>query len=257
MKFERPRMKFGKTAPRSRSRSSPWGAALVAVLFLITSGLAYQALTRPQVEPRCTQSNELITIIGDSYVAGTDMDSGEKSRFPALLHSAIQTRQQVFGLSGSGYVTTGPGKRNMTFPEAGKQVTVDSQLVIVYGSRNDSPYDSVPSGDITSAVTTLADNVRMAAPRARLIIVGPSWVNDEVPDRMIENRDAIKRGAERAHVEFVDPIEDGWFAKRSEITDGRNKMIGTDHIHPNDRGHAYLAKKFEKIVASNLPCQKV
>lgn len=248
-------MKFGKTPSSGRAQTSRWGTALVALLFVLTGGLTYQALTMPQAEPRCTRSNQLITIIGDSYVAGTDMDSGEEARFPALLHSAVQTRQQVFGLSGSGYVTTGPGKRNKTFPEAASQVTVDSQLVIVYGSRNDSRDESVPSDDITSAVTTLADNVHKAAPRARLVIVGPSWINDEVPDRMLENRDAIKRGADRADVEFVDPLADGWFAKSSNIAGGRNKMIGTDHIHPNDRGHAYLAKKFEKIVSSKLSCQ--
>ena len=44
---------------------------------------------------------------------------------------------------------------------------------------------------------------------------------------------------------FIDPLAEGWFV-------GRPDLIGSDGVHPNDAGHAYLAAKIAPLIRNQL-----
>ena len=58
-------------------------------------------------------------------------------------------------------------------------------------------------------------------------------------------RDAIASAAADAGALFVDPLGEEWLLAGAEL-------IGTDGVHPNDSGHAYLADLIEPIVREAL-----
>jgi len=45
---------------------------------------------------------------------------------------------------------------------------------------------------------------------------------------------------------FIDPLVEGWFV-------GRPDLIGSDGVHPNDAGHAYLAAKIARLIRTSSP----
>jgi lysophospholipase L1-like esterase len=44
----------------------------------------------------------------------------------------------------------------------------------------------------------------------------------------------VSAAAAAAGATFVDPLADRWFV-------GHPELIGADHVHPTDAGHAYMA----------------
>ncbi|MDN4475447.1 SGNH/GDSL hydrolase family protein [Demequina sp. SYSU T00192] len=179
----------------------------------------------------------VVSVVGDSYTGGSNMDSGREARWPALLGDdyAITT----FHVGGSGYVT--PAQQDgepSTYVTRAAEVDPESDLVLFFGSINDV---GASPEDVTAAAAEAVDIAEVKAPGANIVVVGPASPEWPVPDELIEVRDAVAAAAMEARVVFIDPIESGWF-------DGRAGLIGDDGIHPNDAGQTYLAGHFSAIL---------
>lgn len=248
------------TQPRSRPRPlvrtiTRWLAlALAAAIAVGLTVLSFKH-TQPQSQS-CNPQDQLVTFIGDSYTSGAGTDSGKKHRFPALVSSELGVPTQVLGYNGSGYVARGPKPYNTTFPEAAKKVNPEARLVVVFGSRNDAATEDTtitPKQIRKSAEETIA-TIRERDPRATIVIVGPPWINNKPPDRIVKARTSVRTAADKAGVTFVDPIDEEWFGEEDQISDGKSELIADDHIHPTDEGHEYLARRFSQIVRPHLAC---
>lgn len=184
-----------------------------------------------------------ITVIGDSYTGGSHMSDYNRN-WPfqvatELYNRGTQVELVVSGEGGSGYVTRGAD--NTIFPEeALKRTNPDSPVVIVFGGRNDM------GTDVTAAARETYANIKKVAPNAKLIVIGPSWVNDAVPPDLVLIRDQVRREALAAGATFVDPVADRWFFGPDSA------LIGSDGVHPTAAGHVYLTDKIAPIVEEAL-----
>lgn len=232
-------------------------AVVVLVAAAITAALSVLAFAHTRtVSSPCEPGEQLVAFVGDSYTSGAGTDSGETSRYPALVGASLGVPVQVRGFNGSGYVARGPKPYDTTFPEAARQVDPEARLVVVFGSRNDAASDDVDitSRQIRTKVAETVAEIRQRAPRAQIVLIGPPWINNKPPARIEQARDAVRAAADDAGVPFVDPLEAGWFAEEDEIEDGKSRLIADDHIHPNDEGHRYLAQKIGAVVRPYLAC---
>ncbi|TAK32333.1 MAG: SGNH/GDSL hydrolase family protein [Myxococcaceae bacterium] len=176
-----------------------------------------------------------IATIGDSYTGGSNMGGNGPANWTSVVAQQLTGPAPVeihkAATSGIGYVSQ--GTVGVTFlDEVPDAVSPDTRLVVVFGSRNDLG----KPGDVGAAAAKVYAAVRAIAPKATLLVVGPPWINEDVPAGLAADRDAVKAAAAAAGATFVDPIADGWFAGAA------SNLIGADHVHPTDAGHAYMAR---------------
>lgn len=232
------------------------GLALLAVAAVLVAAVAMTprdggAGDLPAASPSSTQSGAPavpnIDIIGDSYVGGSDEGGYGAANWTKIVGSrfysdARPVDMNVIAVPGGGYITRGPDK--VTFAEAAApKLRSTADLVLVFGSRNDGKQDPAK---MAAAATNLYAKIRERAPRAKLVVVGPAWVNEKVPDFMIANTRALAGAASAAGAAFVNPLSEGWFFGADA------KLIGGDGVHPTDAGHRYMAEKMYAILAKTL-----
>lgn len=190
----------------------------------------------------------LVSVVGDSY-SGNIVTGGVKRPSWAdvvksnLAKSGTDVELKVHSSGGSGYVN--PGTLKTTFgKDVAGTVTPETDVVVFFGSRNDAGEPPAAVGAAASAAYKAAATI---APSAKLVVIGPPWVDAATPPEVLEIRDALKEATVAAKGTFVDPLDDGWFQ-------GANaSKIGSDGIHPNESGHAYMAGLIEPVIAKALP----
>lgn len=177
-----------------------------------------------------------IAVIGDSYTGGSDMGGKYPNGWTSHVAVAVEAdgitaRWAKEGAGGSGYVAT--GERDITFPELVPAVVgPGTDVLVVFGSRNDDAGTGI--GDAAAATYGAA---RAIAPGVDLLVIGPPWVDGDVPDDLFANRDAVRGAADAAGAVFVDPLAEGWFTGDAET------LIGVDGVHPTNDGHEYMAER--------------
>lgn len=179
-----------------------------------------------------------IDIVGDSYVAGSAQGGKGATNWTKLIGSRFNARGQqvdmnVMALPGSGYLAR--GSTDLVFREtATLRLRPTADVVVVFGSRNDGRQTEAA---MYQAAKSLYSDIHNIAPQAQVVVIGPVWVDADVPDFIAANNVIMARAAEEENVQYIDALEEGWFAGPEE------GLIGADGIHPTDAGHAYLAAK--------------
>lgn len=242
---------------RQRSRARRLTTVLVFLLAAgLTAALTVLAFRHSRAQALgCDPLKERVAIIGDSYTSGAGTDSGTDYRYPSLVARRLGVQVEATGYNGSGYVARGPRPFDTTFPEAASEVDPKSSVVLVFGSRNDAASEDtkITPSQIRQAAEQTFETLRATAPKAKIVVVGPPWINADPPPRILKARDSVKKAAETEDLVFVDPLEEGWFSE--EIEDGKSRFIAKDHIHPTDAGHSYLADQIAPVVRQQLTCQ--
>lgn len=184
-----------------------------------------------------------IYVVGDSYTGGSDMGGNGFANWTKIAQLDLRERGiratfKVDAVGGTGYVNGAvdgdsfPDRIAETAPSA-------ADIVLVFGSRNDMNW---PSEQIDSAVDSLVATARVRSPNATIVLVGPSWVSENLTPEIVRVRDALASAAEADGVEFVDPIADEWFFG------AQSELIGEDGVHPTDEGHVYMGGKMADII---------
>lgn len=187
-----------------------------------------------------------IAVIGDSYTAGSSEGGNGPKSWPQLAwqllaKQGVQVDADVAAEGGAGYGQR--GSRGSIFEDLTAQaVRHNDALVVFFGSRNDQPVD--PQKFTASASETL-HLARYAAPAAKFLVIGPAWPTASPPPAVLKIRDSLRDQAGQIGAVFVDPIADGWFV-------GHPELIGSDGVHPNDAGHAYMAEKIAPLIFHQL-----
>lgn len=186
-----------------------------------------------------------VAVLGDSYTGGSEMGGLERNGWALLVQQRLTEPMDpvtftVNGRGGSGYVR--PGTEKTTFVDQ-VPVTVrsDHDIVVFFGSRNDG---TIP---VAEAARLAYSEVRRITPTATLIVIGPAWTNDAVPESIYRLRDQLAAETVAAGGTFVDPLAEGWFFGPN------SRLIGTDGVHPTDEGHQYMADLIEPHIRSALP----
>ncbi len=194
-----------------------------------------------------TDDAQLIYVIGDSYTGGSLMDSGPNYHWPRVMAAAMNRggRRVDFeadGVGGSGYVNGADS--GVAFPDRVDQVDPDADLVIVFGSRNDG--GRADAAAIADVATATFDEIMSVAPGAELLVIAPPWIDENVPDTIVQLRDGLEAAAASVGATFLDPIEDGWFFGADAA------LIGDDGVHPTNEGHEYMADRIRPVAEALL-----
>jgi hypothetical protein len=180
--------------------------------------------------------------IGDSYAAGSGGAGVERS-FACLTARAMGWVCRNDGEPGTGYTNAGKvhGTANDTYPlralrpadtrPSGTAPEVD--VVVVTGGRNDSG-SGVPERLAAAGLTF--DRLRVTYPAARLVVVGPFWVDDDVPPSLLAFDEGLRQEAGARGLTFVSPIHERWLT-----TEQRSRWISGDDVQPRVAGHQRIA----------------
>jgi lysophospholipase L1-like esterase len=190
---------------------------------------------------------ERIAVIGDSYTSGSPQGGGKEKGWARLVTEDLRARGlnviTTVGAEGaSGYTNPGNKTHTVFADKIAKTIGKYDRLVVFFGSRNDS---HGTAADFARATCDTLRAAQAAAPSARLLVIGPPWVNANPPEYIQRDRDILKDRASDLGGFFLDPVADGWFADRPDL-------IGTDGIHPTDAGHEYMAQKISPVIAQLL-----
>jgi lysophospholipase L1-like esterase len=187
-----------------------------------------------------------ILVVGDSLTEGSGEGGGGYTGWPALVWPTLTSSVGIVlpvlaGEGASGYVH--PGLSGTTFGErAAKYITPDDELVVFFGSTNDSV---ASPGELASAVRDTFTKTKAAAPAAKLLVIGPVATSPNPPPEIARIPGILRDEAQAVGAQFVDPIAEGWLATNPE-------MIGSDGVHPNDAGEHYLADRIGPLIRDAL-----
>jgi lysophospholipase L1-like esterase len=185
-----------------------------------------------------TLTRRNVVVLGDSYAGGSSMDSGPAYRWPALLAERNNFNVRVQAVGGSGFTVDGPGKPGTSIPDQAQHVTRygTPDVVVIMAARNDIHQSA--TSKVGPAVTATLATIHRAAPKAKVLLIGPVWAGEVTPFLyrvFATNEWRADRAAGGAYIDgSTQP--GSWFA-------GHPEMIGTDHVHPNNAGHALMADK--------------
>lgn len=206
--------------------------------------VAAEAVARRYTPPPLTYSTaKVVDVIGDSYTGGSAMNSGPDKLWTAVLSKDLDVSVGSFAVGGSGYVQRNPAAGDdSTMVERASRISPDAAVVVFFGSRNDGENTT---SRVPAAAAAALQKAREAAPKAKLIVIGPPWVNSNPPSWLQQNSDSIHEAADGVHATWVDPIAADWFPT------GTN-LIGKDGVHPTDAGDQHLAELIEPVVKKAL-----
>lgn len=188
-----------------------------------------------------------IDVLGDSFVAGSVEGGMGSANWTRLVGTRFTdggdtVELNVMAQPGAGYIAR--GNAGQLFREiATLRLREDADVVLVVGSRNDG--DQTGEAMYLAAKALYAD-IRSRASNARIIAVGPVWPDENPPEYIRANGEAMARAADEEGLSYIDALADGWFA---EATPG---LISGNGIHPTDLGHEYLARKMFPLLEEAL-----
>ena len=184
-----------------------------------------------------------IAVLGDSYTAGSPMDSGEQSEWPALLTAAHPWDVTRYAVGGTGFVAGRDAGTDFAarVPDI---VAAKPAVVLVEGGHDDS--GSSPA-EVAAAASTVLTDLRTGLPDAKIIVLGVLWPGS-APTKVFAIDGSLKAVTDDVGGVFVDALRQGWF-------DGANgRLIGSDGTNPTDEGHAALAQRIgDALIAAGVP----
>jgi acyl-CoA thioesterase I len=200
--------------------------------------MATQTTTQPSPTPSAsaTAGPQIVAFLGDSYAAGTGASTQSK-RWADLVSLKQGWVEKNLSDNTTSYSTAGEPGGTSYSSRLTAVVATGAQIVVVSGGRNDV---GVAAGQFRGDVRATFAGIQAGLPRARIIVVSPTWGNDPAPQRLTDLISIVKAEAERAGATYLD-IGEPLF--------GQSSMMDVDGWHPNDAGHAAIAAAVERALA--------
>ena len=171
--------------------------------------------------------------LGDSYASGTGASRPSK-RWVDLVSLDKGWVEKNVSQDSSNYSSEAGGTSYRARMAA--VAATGAQIVVVSGGRNDVNVD--PAQLRADARATFV-GIQTALPKARIFVVSPTWGNDPAPQGLTNVISIVMAEAKRTGVTYLD-IGQPMF--------GDSSMMAVDGWHPNDAGHAAIAKAVEKAL---------
>jgi hypothetical protein len=172
-----------------------------------------------------------VTVIGDAASGA----SSASSAWPALIASELKVTVRASATAGEGYLTKGTG--GGTFVTDADKVSPTSTVVVFAGGASDVSHTAL---SVVQAESKALAAVKARAPRAKIIVVGPTSTAASTPLPLLRLRDAERTAALAAKVRFVDPISSKWFSGQSGVT-------GTGGV-PTDKGQKIIQQALVAVL---------
>lgn len=185
-----------------------------------------------------------VALIGDEFTGGTIAGGVGRANWSArtarrLFHEGYPVAYSTKFSAGAGYAQRGPTVSNF-YDESMAAVNTTTQMTIVFGGINDRGVDAEL---VRSGASQVYGRILEIAPDSEIVVIGPAWINGEVPADVSLIRDVLASEAAKVDAEFIDPLSLGWFSGRYA------SLISSDGRTPSDQGHAYLEENiFPKLL---------
>lgn len=183
-----------------------------------------------------------VLFFGDSYTVGEGATDPTKG-YAYDVTADLGWMSTIDGSSGTGYLSVGPQKvgtyeqRFTAAPDVGP-----FDLIVLQGSTNDA-HQGENITALAAAVTALVTKMRAAYPGTPIVLLGPVAFADPAPARRIAVDATLQATAIELNVPYISPITGHWFTAADVAT-----LINPDNNHPNDAGHAAIARYFEAAI---------
>ncbi len=171
--------------------------------------------------------------LGDSYASGTGASRPSK-RWVDLVSLDKGWVEKNLSQDSSSYSSEAGGTSYRARMAA--VAATGAQIVVVSGGRDDVNGDPA---QLRADVRATFVGIQTALPKARIFVVSPTWGNDPAPQGLTNVISIVMAEAKRTGVTYLD-IGQPMF--------GDSSMMAVDGWHPNDAGHAAIAKAVEKAL---------
>src|ERR1035437_1005641 len=231
---------------------APLTVALVVFTLLHTPSppvsAAVPTATQTTVQPSATPSlfatpsataktkPPLVAFLGDSYASGTGA-SGPSKSWANLVSLKQGWVEKNISDNSTSYSTAGEPGGTSYRARLGAVVATGAQIVVVSGARNDV---SVGAAQFRGDVRVIFAGIHAGLPKARIIVVSPTWGNDPAPASLTALISIVKSEAAQVGATYLDI---------GEPLLGHASMMAVDGWHPNDAGHGAIAAAVEKALA--------
>jgi lysophospholipase L1-like esterase len=218
--------------------------AVIAVLTLTVAGLAYAGLPSgpgSAAAPRdvVTSTSKMfdhqpaLLLVGDSYAAA----------YPDLVADKLSWSLSIDAQDGTGFVshTDTPSPAHAPFIDRLDRdaSTYNADYVLIDGGRNDL---STPPEQVLPAAEEYINHVHSRWPKAKIIVILPTFAASEEPANYPALADGLRRAADALGAYVIDPVAQRWY------TDVESKfLLGQDGRHLNFNGDTYYA---DKVIAN-------
>lgn len=234
----------GKSAGPGRASLS----LFIIVLMALIAFVGYQQWRRNDVSTHGQESDSAVPligsmfdykptllIVGDSFASGTGDPTFRP--YPYLLGDRLGWSLTLDAEGGTGFVNVAGGVNSGRVPFIDR-LARDGQLynvdyVLIDGGRNDLgllPADVIPAAD------EYIKKVRATWPKAKIIVMLPSYVSAEEASNYPAVSEGMRRSAEEVGAYVIDPVADGWYRGKDLAP-----LLWRDHVHLNAAGNEYYA----------------
>jgi hypothetical protein len=221
------------------SRKSQIGTVVLSVLLLVAAtATTTMVLTRrvPEMVVPAPDDQVRVSVIGDSYSSGF----GNNVVWPSLVAAGSQVSVSNAAYPGAGYVG-GAGQSGPFAAQIEKALASKPAIIVVFGGMT----DALKSDDlITQSAIDLFTELARRAPTVELVVLGPIWHEDPVPETFIRLHADVASAAKTTNTTYIPLIEEKWL-----VGDG---LIQDDNFTPTDEGQSVLARQLGPVLLSYI-----
>lgn len=213
------------------------GTVVLALLLVAATATTTVVLTSRTAEtvPPPPDGPVRVSVIGDSYSAGSDNDV----IWPSLVAAESPLSISAVAVADASYAG-GAGQSGRFAEQIDKALASKPGLIVVFGGTGDV---TLPDEQITqSAIDLFAELIRRA-PNVKLVVLGPIWHQDPVPDVFVALDKDIAEAARTTHTTYISLIREDWL-----VADG----LMRGDIAPTDEGQSVLARRLNPILLEQV-----
>jgi lysophospholipase L1-like esterase len=190
----------------------------------------------PPPPASATRAGQIVAFLGDSYAAGAGASRPSNGWTYRVSHHLGWVEKNLSQITAS-YSTTGEPGETSYRARIPALVATGAQVVVVSGGRADV---HVGATQFRSDVRATLAGIHAALPKAKIMVVSPTWGNSPAPARLTALITIVRAEAVRAGVTYLDI---------GEPMVGNPGLMAADGWQPNDAGHAAIAAAVEKALA--------
>lgn len=183
--------------------------------------------------------------VGDSFTRGEGADAPAEATYPHVVSARMGWRCHVDAQNGTGFLNdgylAGPGLAPLIDRLPDDVRRVDADIVVVDAGRNDGV---AAEPGLRAAISRYLTAVRAAYPRARVIVVLPTLLDQWQPPEYHSVRVVLHDVATGLGADVVDPASVVGFAEDPDGTE----LVCLDGFHPSAAGQAHYADVLTELL---------
>jgi lysophospholipase L1-like esterase len=206
-------------------------------VFAILAVVAVSAACAPAPGPApaigsAAPAQQVAAFLGDSYTWGWGIPNRDR-RWSTQVAQRMGWKEKNFGVGGTGYFTY--SDKGKAYRYRIDEITAAAPtIVVVSGGVNDRRDMAADRGAVVDAVHQTYRRLREDLPQARIVAVGPTFLEQVTPD-LVALDGAVRDAADEVGAEYISLISPTYVLRPDEFD--------ADGLHVNDDGHNAIADR--------------